>query len=167
MIVSAPFIAYKSIESFQNRIDYAVYDFQNYQQGKVKDFSDGERMISLQVGLEIGNENPLFGIGIGDLNNEIQRIYAEKHEGFTVKRPHNQFVFFYAAIGIIGTIIFLIAFLTPLFHHRNYGNELIMAFHIIVFLSFMVENTIGTAIGTAFYSFFLLFNIRNATNSND
>lgn len=161
-IVSAPFIAYQTIESFQNRIDYAIYDFQNYQQGQVKDFSDGERMISLQTGLEIGNKNPLLGIGIGDLNNEIQRIYAEKHEGFTVKRPHNQFIFFYAAIGIIGTAAFLIAFLMPLFHNRNYRNELIMAFHIIIFLSFMVENTIGTAIGTAFYSFFLLFNVKNA-----
>lgn len=161
MIVAAPFIAYQTIKSFQNRINYALYDFQNYQKGEVKNFSDGERMISLQTGLEIGNANLLFGIGIGDLNNEIERIYAEKHEGFMVKRPHNQFVFFYAAIGIIGTILFLIAFLTPLFHHENYQNELIMAFHIIIFLSFMVENTIGTAIGTAFYSFFLLFNLRN------
>jgi O-antigen ligase len=160
MIVAAPFIAYQTIKSFQNRINYALDDFQNYQQGEVKNFSDGERMISLQTGLEIGNANPFFGIGIGDLNNEIERIYAEKYEGFTVKRPHNQFIFFYAAIGIIGTIAFLIAFVIPLFYKKNYKNELIMAFHIIVLLSFMVENTIGTAIGTAFYSFFLLFNIK-------
>ena len=119
----------------------------------------------LDGGLETGRRRcfyrVFFGIGIGDLNNEIQRIYTEKHKGFTVKRPHNQFVFFYAAIGMIGTFVFLIAFLLPLFHHHNYQNELITAFHIIIFLSFMVENTIGTAIGTAFYSFFVLFGLRN------
>ncbi len=162
-IAAAPFIAYQTIESFKNRITYAIHDFQNFQQGQVKNFSDGERIVSLQTGIEIGNKNPLFGIGIGNLSEEIKQVYAEKHEGFEVKRPHNQFIFFYAAIGIIGTLAFLIAFLTPLFYQRNYSDELIIAFHIIVFLSFMVENTIGTAIGTAFYSFFLLFVITNRT----
>ena len=157
VIIAAPFLAYQLVPSFKNRIAYAVYDFQNMQKGNVKNFSDGERMISYEAGFQVGNRSPLLGVGIGDLDNEIRQFYAKKYPEFIVKRPHNQFIFFYAAIGIIGTIAFLIAFLIPFFHNSNFKDELILAFHIIVFLSFMVETTIGSAIGTAYYVFFLLF----------
>lgn len=156
LIVAAPFVAYQVIPSFKNRIDYAVYDFKNMQSGNTKNFSDGERMMSLEAGFQTGNRSPLFGVGMGDLNNEIKQFYAKKYPEFIVKRPHNQFVFFYAAIGIIGTIAFLMAFLIPFFHQGKYKDELFLAFHIIIFLSFMVETTIGSAIGTAYYIFFLL-----------
>lgn len=160
MIIAAPFLAYQFVPSFKNRIEYAIYDFQNMQKGNVKNFSDGERLISYEAGFQVGNQNPWFGVGIGDLNNEIQQYYTENHPNFTVKRPHNQFIFFYAAIGIIGTIAFSIAFLIPFFHNHNFKDELILAFHIIVFLSFMVETTIGSAIGTAYYIFFLLLLVK-------
>lgn len=156
MIVAAPFIAYQVIPSFKNRIDYALYDFRNMKNGNTKNFSDGERMISLEAGFQTGNSSPLLGVGMGDLNNEIEQFYAKKYPNFMVKRPHNQFVFFYAAIGILGTVAFLIAFLIPFFHQGKFKDELFLAFHIIIFLSFMVETTIGSAIGTAYYIFFLL-----------
>jgi O-antigen ligase len=160
MILAAPFLAYNFVPSFQNRMDYALYDFQSMQNGKTKNFSDGERIISLQMGIEIGNKNPWFGVGIGDLDNEIRKIYAEKYPEFIVKRPHNQLLFFYVAIGVIGTIAFLILFLLPLLYQKNYKDELLLAFYIIVSLSFMVETTIGSAIGTAFYIFFLLLSMK-------
>jgi O-antigen ligase len=160
MIMAAPFLAYNFVPSFKNRMDYALYDFKNMQNGETKNFSDGERIISLQIGMEIGNENPLFGIGIGDLDNEVSKIYAEKYPDFIVKRPHNQILFFYAAIGIIGTIVFLFLFLFPFFYQKNYKDELLLAFYIIIFLSFMVEATIGNAVGTAFCIFFLLLSLK-------
>ncbi|NJN77162.1 MAG: O-antigen ligase family protein [Saprospiraceae bacterium] len=160
LILAAPFLAYTFVPSFKNRIDYAIYDFKNSQEGETKNFSDGERMVSLQIGMEIGNENPWFGIGIGNLDNEVKRIYTEKYPDFIVKRPHNQLLFFYAAIGIIGTIAFLLFFLYPLFYQKNYKDELFLAFYVIIFLSFMVEATIGNAIGTAFYIFFLLIGLK-------
>ena len=160
MIMIAPFLAYNVVPSFKNRMDYALYDFKNMKNGETKNFSDGERMISLQIGMEIGNENPLFGTGIGDLDNDVKSIYAEKYPDFIVKRPHNQLLFFYAAIGIIGTFVFLILFLFPLFYKKGYKDELLLAFYIIIFLSFMVEATIGNAIGTAFCIFFLLLSLK-------
>lgn len=161
MIMAAPFLAYQLVPSFKSRIAYAIYDFQNMQKGNVKNFSDGERLISYEAGFQIGNRSPWLGVGIGDLDNEVHQFYAKKYPEFTVKRPHNQFIFFYAAIGIIGTIAFLIVFLIPFFYNYNFKDELILAFYIIVFLSFMVETTIGSAIGTAYYIFFLLFLVKH------
>lgn len=160
MLVAVPFIAYQLVPSFKSRISYAIYDFQNIRKGNLKNFSDGERIISYKAGLHIGSKSPWIGVGMGNLNRELQEFYKENHPTFTVKRPHNQLLFFFSAIGIIGTSLFLLAFFFPLFYNSNYKDELILAFHIIIFLSFMVENTVGTAIGTAYYLFFLLFLIK-------
>lgn len=160
VLIAAPFIAYQVVPSFKSRIAYAMYDFKNIQEGNLKNFSDGERMISYKAGFDIGNKHPWIGVGMGNLNHEIQQFYASEYPAFAVKRPHNQFLFYYASIGIIGTMLFVMAFLFPFFYSLNYRDELILIFHIIVFLSFMVENTIGTAIGTAYYLFFLLFLIK-------
>ncbi|MFK7946684.1 MAG: O-antigen ligase family protein [Saprospiraceae bacterium] len=161
MIMAAPFLAYQLVPSFKNRIAYAIYDFQNMQNGNVKNFSDGERMISYEAGFQVGNQSPWFGVGIGNLNKEISQFYAKKYPELIVKRPHNQFIFFYAAIGIIGTIGFLLAFFLPFFHNYNFKDELILAFYIIMFLSFMVETTIGSAIGIAYYIFLLLLLVKH------
>lgn len=164
ILIVAPIIAYQIVPSFKNRITYALYDFQNIKEGNLKNFSDGERLISYKAGFYVGNKNPWIGVGMGDLNGEIRQFYASEYPSFSVKRPHNQFLFYYASIGIIGTMFFLMAFLFPFFYHSNYKDELILIFHIIVFLSFMVENTIGTAIGTAYYLFFTLFLIKRKDN---
>ncbi len=159
-LVLLPIIAYKTIESFQAKVDYAKRDLEMYTLGKGKDYSDAERIISFEVGFEIGNKNPLFGVGAGDLKKEVEEYYATHFiDVSTPKMPHNQFISTYAGTGIFGLLIFCFAFFYPLWYKGNYKDEIFASLHLIVFFSFMVENTIETAIGVAFYSFFLLIGI--------
>ena len=164
LIAAAPFVAYQTMGSFKSRIDYAVHDFRSAQAGKVKNFSDGERLISLKIGWAIGNKNPLFGVGIGDLDTEITKAYHTEYPDFVVKRPHNQFLFFYAARGLLGVAWFCWAFFFPFFYKKNYKDPLFLGFYSIIFLSFMVENTIGTAVGTAFFLYFVLIELKRLEN---
>lgn len=155
-----PIIAYKTIESFHAKVDYARRDLQMYALGLGKDYSDAERIISSEAGLKVGNENPLFGVGAGDLKQEVEAYYIEQGVDIsTPKMPHNQFISVYAGTGLVGLVLFCFAFFYPLKYKGNYKDELFASFHLIVFFSFMVENTIETAIGVAFYSFFLLIGL--------
>jgi O-antigen ligase len=159
-LILLPIIAYNSIESFHAKIDYARRDMEMYALGQGKDYSDAERFISFEVGLNIGNKNPLFGVGAGDLKKEVESYYKEQSIDVSKpKMPHNQLISVYAGTGLVGLLIFCMAFFYPLKYQNNYKDELFVALHLIVFFSFMVENTIETAIGVAFYSFFLLLGI--------
>ena len=159
-LILLPIIAYHTIESFQAKVDYAKRDFEMYTLGQGKDYSDAERIISYEAGIKIGNKNPLFGVGAGDLKKEVANYYDENGVDTSGnKMPHNQLISTYAGTGLFGLIIFCLAFFYPLWYENNYRGELFSSFHLIVFFSFMVENTIETSIGVAFYSFFLLIGL--------
>lgn len=151
-----PYAAYELLPSFRQKINYALWDYKMFQQGDVKDYSDSERLVSLKAGLEVGNQSPIIGIGMGNVQQAIHEYYQTNYPNLKVKMPHNQLLFYYVASGLVGVLIFVIAFLYPVFYQGNYQNTILLALHIIVFLSFMVENTIGRAIGIGFYTFFTL-----------
>lgn len=155
-LCSLPFLAHKLIPSLQKKVTYGIRDYNHFKQGKGKDFSDAERFGSIMVGWDIAKRYPLLGCGYGDLPCEIENTYyfvfpQEKE----FKLPHNQFIITLAGLGAIGLMIFLFAFLFPLFYKRNYQDWFFLALHIIIFFSFLVEATLETQIGVAIYSFFL------------
>ena len=162
-----PLIAYQTIPSFKNKIDYTIYDMKMHRQGTGEHYSDSERLISLKVGMAIGNENKVIGVGAGDLKKEVHKVYASNYPMVSeTKMPHNQFVSVYAGSGIIGLSFFILAFFFPLIYKKNYRDPLLVVLHLIVFSSFMMENTIENAIGIAFYIFFLLIALNYHANKS-
>ena len=73
------------------------------------------------------------------------------------KMPHNQLVYILASTGIAGLLVSLAALLYPLFFRRYRAFYLYMAFQSIVFVSFLVEYTLETSIGAAFYLFYQIW----------
>lgn len=160
-----PVIAYNTIPSFRAKYNYMVWDWKNYQLGNGNLYSDSDRFLSVEVGLKIGNQHPLVGIGSGDVKQAVEEVYHREHQDVSeVKMPHNQFISVYAGSGLIGLIAFLCAFFLPLAYHRHYRDPLFVALHIIVFASFLTESTIETSVGTAFYIFFLLLGLNYLRN---
>lgn len=167
IIMVLPLAAYKAIPSLKAKIDYSLHDFNMYQKGGGVAYSDSERLISLAVGWKIFKDNPIIGVGAGDLKKEIEKEY--KNEFYyikTPKMPHNQFLSTLAGTGVLGGIVFLLVISFPLIYRRNYKSALFLSLHLIVFLSFMVENTIENSIGVAFYLFFLLLGINYLSIQN-
>ncbi|MCP3932088.1 MAG: O-antigen ligase family protein [Bacteroidetes bacterium] len=155
-----PFLAYKTIPSFKSKIDYVRYDLKMYKEGKGGIYSDSGRITSLKAGLKIAKKSPLFGVGAGNLQQEVLKIYASDYPEIPEpKKPHNQLLSVFAGMGIIGLLLFLFAFFYPLYHQKNYRDSLFLAFHVIVFSSFMTENTIENSIGIGFFAFFLLLGL--------
>ena len=159
-LAAVPFVAYQLFPSFQKKVAYAEWDFMQYQQGIGGNYSDSERITSLIVGLEIGNAHPILGVGAGDLKQEVQSVYAEKfNDQYSYRKPHNQFLSYYAGTGIVGVLLFSFAFFFPLFYQKNYRNPLFLALHAIIFMSFMMENTVENNFGISLYLFFLLMGV--------
>ncbi|MFN0276034.1 MAG: O-antigen ligase family protein [Chitinophagales bacterium] len=147
--------------SLANRMNYFFYEWQLIQEGDLKaGHSDAQRIVSTRFGFQIGKENLLLGVGVGDIKNEITEKYKDQYgeEQISYKLPHNQYVFVFASTGIIGVIIFLYAFLYPFVEKKRYKEFLFTSFAVTVLLSCLSEHMLEIQIGTAFYlSFLLLF----------
>lgn len=154
-----PWLALRTIPSLQQRISYMVYDWQQYQKNAGDNYSDSERWISLSAGMTLWRNHPVLGVGAGDLPTEIQRVVNQDFPAYTLapKLPHNQFIYLLAGTGLLGMLLSLVAFIAPLTEKRSRQFYLFSAFQIMIFVSFLVEYTIETAIGVAFYLFYLLW----------
>ena len=161
LLAMMPVIAYQFVPAFRNRMNYARYDLEMYLKGEGAGYSDSGRLLSLQTGWEIFMENKWLGTGAGNLKRVVEEKYKQISPSFgQATMPHNQLLSVLAGSGIIGLIVFLMAFSIPIFYEGGYRNTLFSLFNFIVFISFAVENTLETAVGVGFYSFFLLLFIK-------
>lgn len=152
--------SYQYLPSFKQKIDYAKYDWERFQEGRGDYHSDSDRLNSLMAGLHLWKNTIGLGVGIGDVRDEVKNYFAQEEITVArVKLPHNQFLYILSGAGLIGMAFFLIGFYGPLFWHVPSENPLIFSFHSVISASFLVENTIETAVGTALSIIILLTSI--------
>lgn len=151
--------SFQFLPSLQSRMNYFRYELELIQKGELHpEHSDAQRLLSIQYGWQIATEHPLIGIGVGDIKIEMEKLYKANAGDVPVqsKLPHNQFIYVFAAMGIIGLLIFLTAVCYPLISSGRYRNVLFLSFFCIMIFSFMMEHTLEIQLGTAFYLLFLL-----------
>ena len=154
-LLALPLVAYFALPSFKAKVDYAFYDRQMRAEGRVKDFSDSERIASLEVGMIVAKQNIWFGVGAGDVWHDIKAIYARDYAWETEpKIPHNQFLMIAAGTGLLGLLLFVWSFFYPLWYKRFYKEPIFLLHSICLLLSYFVEPTIEIAVGTSIYMFF-------------
>lgn len=153
--------AVQTLPTLHQKWGYALYDWQQYRQGKGASYSDSARWVSMQAGWRIWQAHPWLGVGAGDLPAAIRETTAAYFPQYRAapKLPHNQFLYLLAGTGLLGLFFSLYAFLRPVFAYRG-GQALFYAFQCMVLVSFLVEYTIETAIGAAWYLFFTLWFLR-------
>jgi O-antigen ligase len=159
VLAAVPVLALKTLPSLQERISYMLWDWQQYNSNEGVDYSDSARFVSLESGILLWQEHPLIGVGMGDLPTETARITQAHHPKYNKdpKMPHNQFIYMLAATGIIGALLSVFALYLPLYYDRYRRHYLFAVLQVIITVSFLVEYTIETAIGVAFYLFYTLW----------
>lgn len=159
-LAAAPLLAYLAFPSFRAKIGYVQEDLSMQKHDKQQNYSDSGRFTSIEMGLELAEDNPIVGVGAGNLHQEIKELYKKLYpKAREIKLPHNQFVWVLAANGIIGLITFSLAFFSPLLYKNNYRHPLFLAFNTVIFSSFLTESTLETSLGVALYLFFLLLSL--------
>lgn len=160
VITILPYLAYQISPTFKTKFHYMKYDIEQYLSGNYSMVSsDIRRILSIRTGIEAVAENKYLGVGYGDIQQETFSVFDTKFPDAPKENrmlPHNQFVYTYTGIGIVGLIFFLITFFLPLYYQNAWKDDMVLAIHIIVFSSFIAEYTLETQIGVAFYLLFLL-----------
>lgn len=115
------------------------------------------RLMSYETAWKGIREHPTRGVGAGDLNNVMQRLYEEYYP-FVVKNyriiPHNQYVCSALLIGIPLTLILIIMVLWPLFIAEN---VMLLATTFMMIVGTMIEAMFEIQFGVFIYLFFTLF----------
>lgn len=148
-------LATEYVPSLKQKLDYARYDLEQYKKGEGQTYSDSERIISIQTGWQLFLENPMAGVGIGDLRQEMTSAYERTEVISRKKFPHNQLVFVLAGCGLLGAILFFGGLLYPLAMSRPPEMVLYRVIYLLLLMSMVVENTIETQVGTAIVIFWI------------
>jgi O-antigen ligase len=123
------------------------------------------RFISYEAAFSIFKQNPLLGCGIGDIKDETDLFFKTNYPMIDIPiLPHNQFLFYLSATGIIGLLVFCFAFYFPLFYQKNWRNPVLLVQYVVITLSFMTEPMLETQLGVAFTVLFIFLPL---TQSSD
>jgi O-antigen ligase len=112
-------------------------------------------------------ESPIFGYGLGDVQDELTKCYEEKSELLTeiVYNSHNQYLSFFLSSGVFGflTLLFtMFSILTTAFKRKNIILMSITLFFIIIM---MFENILERQSGVIMFSFYIcLFSLYRFTD---
>ncbi|WP_104420564.1 O-antigen ligase family protein [Neolewinella xylanilytica] len=156
-LVVLPVMAYLLVPSFSTKMDYMRYELLHRDPAQDDlEYSDEGRWTSIRIGWEVWKENPLLGVGPGNLRSVMDREYARRLPDTPGKRPHNQFVTALAGGGIVGFAITLACFLAIGFGGGRWRDPLFLAVWTIFLLSCLVENTLESSVGVTMFTFFLL-----------
>jgi len=153
-----PMLMYKYVPSVSQRINEAKNEVDHYKAGgNPSGHSIAQRFEYWKIAKHIFINNPIIGVGTGDIDDEFKSYYAT-HETPIKKefqfRAHNQYFTILSTFGIIGFIFFMIAFTVPYFKGIEKYSLIPTVFIIITMLSMLTEDTLETQAGATFVSFF-------------
>lgn len=155
-----PIVSYCLLPTFKTRMHYILYDRENWVQGNINgNFSDGNRLLSMQSGWHVFQKNWLTGVGYGDIRTATDEWYNTYAPEVTVERylPLNQWLTSGSGAGIVAVLLFTVIILLPLFTKDWQKNKQSFAFFVYMNFIFMFETTIDDQFGVFIFCFFTLY----------
>lgn len=155
-----PIISYHMLPTFKTRVHYILYDRENWLQGNINgSFSDGNRLLSMQSGWHVFQQNWLTGVGYGDIRTETDKWYNAYAPAVTAERylPLNQWLTSGSGAGIIAVLLFTVVILLPVFTKDWQKNKQALFFFVYMNIIFMFETTIDEQFGIFIFCFFTLY----------
>ncbi|OYT11155.1 MAG: hypothetical protein B6I18_05380 [Bacteroidetes bacterium 4572_112] len=148
--------------SFKKRIYKLIWQYNIYKANDESLVSGNtilQRIELWSVATELISENPIFGIGTGDINKAYADILEQKHSSLAGMglRSHNQYLNAFVSMGIIGFIVFLFSLFYPAYLAKANENPFLFYFIIIIATSMLWEDTIESQVGVSVYAFLYMF----------
>ncbi|HQN57062.1 MAG TPA: O-antigen ligase family protein [Saprospiraceae bacterium] len=153
--IGGSILAYLFIPSVKIKAGYTLYDWRKFREDKGSEYSDSERLYSLQNGWSLWKENKWLGVGSGDLHRQLEQNAIKNHyPGSQI--PHNQWLMTLVCGGLL-SLAFTLLFWYQLW--RNPIHRKLFLFHLLVILylvTFFFEPTFETSIGVLSFVFILI-----------
>ena len=157
--VTVPAVAYLSMPSLHNRVQYVLYEFDNYTKGVfIPGSSDGARVLSIKAGWQILNRHPATGVGFGDLKKTINQWHETYYpQSMPTDRflPLNEWILYGAASGWMGVIAFTagILLLVRSAWTKNITSKILC---IILIIPLITDDTLESQFGVVIFIFILM-----------
>ena len=131
------FTSYQTSNLFKHRVDLAVNDIMTY--SEKPNTSVGLRITFALNSWEVIKENPIIGIGTGDLPTEYKKINSVRTpEIVSSTNPHNMYILVLMQLGLVGLISMLAIFYLQIKHSFYASNKFIRDTGITLPLLFLV-----------------------------
>jgi hypothetical protein len=149
---------YNKLPGLRSQLEDFIISYQRYM--NLNDPNSGsmvQRFEYWRTSLLIIRQNPLIGVGTGDLPKVFEEQYNKMNTNLANQyrlRSHNQYLSITVAFGIIGSVWFMIVMFYPGIKTRNFNNYFYAIFWIIFMLSMLTEDTIESQEGVTFYVLF-------------
>jgi O-antigen ligase len=133
------YLTYNNSDMFQKRIADAIKDKNEL----LKDNPNYNTSVGLRLGfwkysLEVIKDNPLFGVGTGDVMSEVRSRFKEEHKYINhLVHPHNEYLKNILSFGFIGFFAFLYI-LYQVFKIAGKEDRNLQTIAIIILTGFMV-----------------------------
>jgi O-antigen ligase len=159
IIICMAFIgSYKLFPNETNRVQHAIsYINDNYITER-RSQDTYVRFLIWESSLKVGTNNLPFGVGTGDIKDELIKQYQKENHIEPYENhfnAHCQYLQVFVTLGILGTIFFLLMVLHPVWIGCKTRNILFILFSIITGGNFLVESMLERQAGVIFFVFFL------------
>jgi len=165
LLVSLPFILYYSLPTFRARIDYIRYDWSYTFQGKyLPGGNDAIRIQSFQAAGELIRNNPIYGVGFGDIRSAMDSVYQRIDPNLSESDriyPANEWAVYGVGMGWMGLIAFSLGMI-GLFFIRTDDPFRWRSWVLATVLSLVTDIGLEVQYGVFLIPFLLLF-FRDAT----
>lgn len=162
LLGTASIIGGLTIPSIKRQVKNIVSEQKMWEANDTAQFNNASsfvpRLVSYKVALELIGEQPLKGVGAGDVKTEIDKKYKAEYPNmiaFFRLIPHNQFIFTALVVGIPLSLSLVLMFFAPLM--RQQRNIYVVATLIIMFVGLSIEPMLEVQNGVFVYLFFTLF----------
>ncbi|MEI6020033.1 MAG: O-antigen ligase family protein, partial [Bacteroidota bacterium] len=126
------------------------------------------RILIWQQAMELSLQKPIFGLGVGDANDQLYQAYANNGLSGALQyhlNAHNQYLQTLLGMGLFGLLLMFHFTWMQLFSALRSKRFILFVFAFLISFNFLVESMLQTAAGVLFFCFFYCF-LHNVTEKN-
>jgi hypothetical protein len=161
---------YTSRFSLKKRVYEIIWELHMYFNGaNPSGFSISQRIEFLKCALSVIESNELWGVGTGDIREEMNRGYQVINSKLEDRHflPHNQYVTIMVRFGFVGLMLFMTCFIFSIILEKKHKDYLVVVYLVTVLVSMLNEDTLETQYGIIFFAFWgalLVFGYRGSSS---
>lgn len=169
LLLIMPLAAYHWLPGFQKRFQYLRYEMDYALNGSyIPGGTDPVRIISLRAGMAVFRDQPMQGVGFGDVAKSVNQWYNHYYPAMEEKDrilPSSEYILYAAGAGIPGLACFFLAMFAPFFT-RVRERATWSLFNLALGAGFLFDIGLEVQFGVIIYCFALLLHWKWQVDEN-
>ncbi len=159
------FVAVKTVPTLKARAQYLDYTYYMLTHGDESgNIGDIARLISYKLATKSISEQPLTGVGTGDMKHEMDLLYEQFYPQVPEHGrllPHNQFLTVALGAGLPAMVMFLLWFAAPLrLVRKNRQGFFFLVVWALLLFQLMIEPVLEVQFGVFVFLYFFLLQMQ-------